>query len=48
MRERALLVGGALTIGPSSDGAGNQVELRIGWGEELVGDDAAEGPHPPH
>ena len=43
MRERALLVGGELTIGPPPDGNGNQVQLRVGWEEELIDDDAADG-----
>jgi len=43
MRERALLVGGELTIGPPDSGVGNQVELRIGWEEALGDDDAAQG-----
>jgi two-component system, NarL family, sensor histidine kinase UhpB len=43
MRERALLVGGDLRIGPPPAGRGNQVDLRIGWEEELARDDAAEG-----
>jgi len=43
MRERALLVGGELTIGAPPDGHGNQVQLRVGWEEELVDDPAADG-----
>lgn len=43
MRERALLVGGELTIGPPPDGHGNQVELRVGWEEELTDDHATDG-----
>ena len=46
MRERALLVGGHLSIGPPEDGAGNRVELRIGWDEELERDDAAQSAPP--
>ena len=42
MRERALLVGGRLSIGPPPDGTGNLVELRVGWEEELLDDDAAD------
>jgi two-component system sensor histidine kinase UhpB len=46
MRERALLVGATLTIGPPPDGNGNQVELRVGWEEELTHEHAAQGAHP--
>lgn len=42
MRERALLVGAELTIGPPPRGNGNQVELRVGWEEELIDDHAAD------
>ena len=45
MRERALLVGADLTIGPPPGGAGNLVQLRVGREEELTDDDAAEGAH---
>ena len=47
MRERALLVGGELTIGPPPDGSGNQVTLRVGWEEELLDADPADRPDPP-
>jgi two-component system, NarL family, sensor histidine kinase UhpB len=46
MRERALLVGAELAIGPAPDGTGTQVLLRIGREEELRGAHAAEGAHP--
>ncbi|HEV2770738.1 MAG TPA: sensor histidine kinase [Solirubrobacteraceae bacterium] len=46
MRERALLVGGELTIGAPPDGDGLQVQLRVGWEEGLT-DGAADGETPP-
>jgi len=46
MRERALLVGAAVAIGPGPDGQGTQVRLRIGREEELSGAHAAQGAHP--
>jgi two-component system, NarL family, sensor histidine kinase UhpB len=46
MRERAILVGGRLTIGPPPGGRGTQVELRVGREEELPGDDAPESQDP--
>ena len=47
MRERALLVGARLSIGPPPDGTGNLVELRVGREEELLDDDAPDGKAPP-
>ena len=46
MRERALLVGADLAIGPPPVGNGNQVELRVGREEELSDDDTADSAHP--
>ena len=46
MRERALLIGADLTIGPPPGATGNQVQLRVGREEELSDDDTAQSAHP--
>jgi two-component system sensor histidine kinase UhpB len=44
MRERSLLVGGRLAIGPRPGGRGTQVRLLVGQDEQRRDDDAAERP----
>ena len=47
MRERALLIGGELTIGRRPQGAGTRVRLLVGREEQQTHDDPAEGTSPP-